>query len=329
MQRFNFLDLFGYLIPGAVLLVLLWMPYGLTTGVWPTSELLSGVLALGVAYVLGHVLQGLAHFAFPSKDSTGRYPSDWLLDDQDKRAFPAAVRQVLSLLVAKRFGICVRGNGLADEGVRYRRASIFHLCRGALIQKGVAGYVEQYQGMYFLTRGLAAAFALSATYLAGLALANSAVAPPPFWIIIVAAIAAFAVPPLLVRFGLGPVAKFLDKWWLWGAGSLLLVGGALNVRFIPKEPIELGMMLGSLLAAFFAYRCRQSSVEFQSYFARAVYQDFIALETSTPRNLFAELTAQRAFAKWLVRDPSSASAAADWEAAEAELKAELTRNLPA
>jgi hypothetical protein len=320
-QRFNFLDLFGYLFPGAALLALLWLPLGLTNNEWPPLEVVSGVLALGLAYVLGHVLQGMAHFALPSTDAQGRYPSDLILDDG--KGLPSGVKRLLFLLIAKRFGISVKGDGEKDEPLRARRASAFRLCRGALVQKGAAGYAEQYQGMYFLTRGLAAAFTLGAAYTSGWVLA----AWLPFYVVI--ALGVILVLLILCRVGrtIGPrLGSHLDKQnnvWLWIVAALLLIIGGLHpVEVTPEQQTTYSLFVIAVVTLFVAYRCRQSSIVFMNDFAKAVYQDFVTLETQNPRNLFAELVGQRAFDKWLSRDPGAATAKADWEQAEAELKSE-------
>src|SRR5437016_14080920 len=83
-ERFNFYDVYGYLIPGFVLLGLIWLPIRIVTGEAPSldfGDALSGLLG---AYVLGHVLSTVTALAFPSgrRIAPGdiRRPSDDLLD---------------------------------------------------------------------------------------------------------------------------------------------------------------------------------------------------------------------------------------------------------
>jgi hypothetical protein len=56
--KFDFYDILGYLVPGLVLIGLLWLPFGLIKGIWPSSSLTSAVLYLVCAHILGHILQG-------------------------------------------------------------------------------------------------------------------------------------------------------------------------------------------------------------------------------------------------------------------------------
>jgi hypothetical protein len=41
IERFNFYDVFGFFIPGSVLLLLLWLPVGLARRSFPSSDLTS------------------------------------------------------------------------------------------------------------------------------------------------------------------------------------------------------------------------------------------------------------------------------------------------
>jgi len=86
ISKFNFYDIYGYLVPGLVLLTLLWLPYGLTTGQWPGGgQLVTTLLAIPLAYVVGHLLKSLDAFQSTVKDLSGRrrFPSDMLLDTAD------------------------------------------------------------------------------------------------------------------------------------------------------------------------------------------------------------------------------------------------------
>lgn len=89
VEKFNFYDIYGYLLPGLVLISLAWLPFGLVFGIWPKAELGSALLALILAYVVGHFTQTLAAPLFPStkpdKFGNRRYPSDVMLDTRDKK----------------------------------------------------------------------------------------------------------------------------------------------------------------------------------------------------------------------------------------------------
>ena len=66
IERFNFYDIYGYLLPGATLVGLLWLPFGIITGVWPTAQLSEAVFVLVFSYVIGHVLHTISSKAVPS-----------------------------------------------------------------------------------------------------------------------------------------------------------------------------------------------------------------------------------------------------------------------
>lgn len=80
IERFNFYDIYGYLLPGATLVGLLWLPFGIINRSWPAAQLAATVFVLGFSYVIGHVLQTIATTTVPSnmRDGNGkmRAPSD-------------------------------------------------------------------------------------------------------------------------------------------------------------------------------------------------------------------------------------------------------------
>jgi hypothetical protein len=53
IERLNFYDLYGYLLPGVVLTAAAWAPFGLSGCGWPSPQLSSAILALVFGYVLG------------------------------------------------------------------------------------------------------------------------------------------------------------------------------------------------------------------------------------------------------------------------------------
>ena len=73
IERFNFYDLYGYLIPGIVLVLSLRLPL-VVNGTYPFSASEWIVLIVGVvlAYVLGHVVQTMASTALPSSRDPDR-----------------------------------------------------------------------------------------------------------------------------------------------------------------------------------------------------------------------------------------------------------------
>jgi hypothetical protein len=60
IQRFNFYDVYGYLIPGLALVALLWLPSAAVEHHLQDAKIEWVAAALAVAYVVGHLLQNLA-----------------------------------------------------------------------------------------------------------------------------------------------------------------------------------------------------------------------------------------------------------------------------
>jgi len=178
IERLNFYDAYGYLIPGIIFLALICVPFILVTQQWApkgilsvVSGLLSVIVGLVFGYVLGTILQGIASKAFISKMKDNnrklRYPSDVFLDKDDKHLSPE-VKDCLVKKIQKRFGINVREkDNERDEGfssLKKRRKDAFMLCRRSLILKKAPSYAEQFEGMYVLMRGLIVAFILGGCF---------------------------------------------------------------------------------------------------------------------------------------------------------------------
>ena len=87
IDRLNFYDVYGYFIPGTVLLALLWLPIGITTGTWPPAELSSTIVALIASYLVGHLIHAWVSEAYPHTKN-GRPPSTVMLDDADTLISP-------------------------------------------------------------------------------------------------------------------------------------------------------------------------------------------------------------------------------------------------
>lgn len=65
IQRFNFYDIYGYLVPGVVLLTAFWLPFGLVLGRWPSADWSSALVGLVFAYLAGHILRTVTESALP------------------------------------------------------------------------------------------------------------------------------------------------------------------------------------------------------------------------------------------------------------------------
>ena len=162
---------YGYLIPGATLLGILWLPFGIINGSWPAAQLAATVFILGFSYVIGHVLRTIAAATIPSKrkwNGNFRAPSDRILDPDDTN-LSSKVKSQLEHYVNAEFDIDVdtKHTATGSDDISARRTDAFFLCRGLLIRQKAADYVEQFEGLYAMLRGLAVAFLVGALYLAG------------------------------------------------------------------------------------------------------------------------------------------------------------------
>ena len=168
IERFNFYDVYGYLLPGLALLGLAWLPFAVIKHKWPENELLSAVAVLAIGYVVGHVLQSVATIAVPSTfaDSKGRrrFPSDLLLDKSNAQ-FSVGAKKRIREKAMQQFSIDVSAGDDGDKELSHARRDVFLLARQTLIRDKSAGYAEQFEGLYALMRGLAVASTLGACYL--------------------------------------------------------------------------------------------------------------------------------------------------------------------
>jgi len=220
IERLNFYDVYGYLLPGLALLGVGWFPFWFVAGSPFPAALSSALFALVVSYVFGHLLQRLARTAFPQgRAKDGRFPSDYLLDKDDPELRPEVRAHVIDL-IQRKFDLSVGAAAQAAEATD-RRNEAFLLCRRALIQQKAGSYAEQFEGMYALMRGLAAVAALSVGYHLGWAggrLLSTSLAIGIGWVL-VALGAVSAIASLVRSLRDGP-------YMFW----------ALTVAFVPSGP---------------------------------------------------------------------------------------------
>lgn len=282
IERLNFYDVYGYLIPGLGLLGVLWFPFWVVAGHTLPAAWSSALAALVVSYIAGHVLQQLARNALPQgkpdpssgTSKTGwwqrnrRVPSDYLLDDTDSTLGPETRAGIIALTQA-RLGLAVAADGLPDEATRKRRQQAFELCRRILIQEEVGSYSEQFQGMYALMRGLAAAAWLSAWYHLGWA----------FGRVVTPALQEYLAIVILVALLAALIG--LHRWWVFWviAAALLPLGALLGYRFGPGPKGTTLILTALVLGSLVVVRIFSASYEFfAGHFAATVYRDVYALE---------------------------------------------------
>ena len=137
------------------------------TGNLPAKEVSTTLLLLALGYVAGHLLQTLASVVVSSDiaSATGirRAPSNILLDASSAK-FGQEFKAGLAAKVKAAFGLEILGDR-ADADAN--RNTAFMQARAYLIRNKAANYLEQFQGLYAMMRGLGCAFFLGFAYLLG------------------------------------------------------------------------------------------------------------------------------------------------------------------
>lgn len=307
IERFNFFDIYAYLLPGLAFLGLIWLPFGIVGGSWPTSDLSSAVLSLAAAYIAGHVLYYPVSAALPT-EGKGRYPagaplwranpshpSDFILDAGES-TYTEEFKKGLQSLINERFKGAVEvdvgfdwDKAAADKsGARKpgdestKRDLAFLLCRSVLVTGNAASYAQQFEGLYQFLRCLTAVFALGLFYHVGWALALRA--PVSRCASLVAAVAALVIIA---------VAAIVDKWGYKDHKQkamkarltigLLMLALLLCPFFLRWciDPTKTAGLCKVLLLAGIAFidlfawvRCSSGYKPFAKLFAEQIYRDF-------------------------------------------------------
>lgn len=285
IDKFNFYDVYGYFLPGAVFLAVLWIPFGLVKKAWPSSDWSSAIIAAALAYILGHLIQSVATNAIPSSEVKGptgknRYPSEIYLDPTDKE-LPEPAKGKIARLMDAQFGLDLQVDRSGDETIDKVRNNAFLLARQMLIQGKAASYAEQFQGMYALTRGLVSVFALSFAYWLGWAAAavrNTSLVNAVVIIIAVALLVLINLSVALLRKISDPATK--RKIELGYASLLPIVfcatGYVLGIRYHPtpgKAALLAFLAAWALIACLRAYGAYKF---FAGRFASTVWRDYLA-----------------------------------------------------
>ena len=282
IERFNFYDIYGHLLPGSALVAILWLPFAIGSGSLPVEKLSAAVIALGLAYIVGHILQTVATNVIPLNVEDAkkqmRVPSDVLLDPGDK-SLTGKVKERLAARVLKEFAIDleIASSGTGTDDISKRREDAFYQCRTFLILKKATVYTEQYEGLYALMRGLCSAFCIGGSYLVGWGASQchagqiENVATFVLWLsaLCLAILASWSMS--LNPFD--PKRKDIDRYLSVSILVLALVSGWL--RGDARAPLSPWITWGSAAAAFFAAtRCYSSYRVYTVLFARSVWRDF-------------------------------------------------------
>lgn len=181
IEKFNFYDVYGYLIPGLLVVGLFWIPFGLLLHKWPATDWGSAILTLVVAYILGHVVQLTVNAIVPPKIKDAfdkiRFPSDVLLDGES--VLSAKLKTRIGEQCRERFDIDISvgkdpGNTKDKQqmdSISRARGEAFFRARSALVRAGNQGYAQQFQGLYAMMGGIVVGLGLAGSYLVGWAVA--------------------------------------------------------------------------------------------------------------------------------------------------------------
>lgn len=289
IKQFNFYDIYGYLLPGILLLGLFWLPIGVLTQTWPSQDISNAMFMVVLAYIVGHLLQTIAISVVPStvadSNKRQRVPSDLILD-QSHAKLGKDFKKRLSKQVRKLFvlNLEIAQDGDGEDEISRNRQSAFFQARSYLIAKKSAHYAEQFEGIYGMMRGLGCAFCAGAAYLVGWALSiHGGGAQAWKWIsILVCAAIAFALIFAIAAFFHEPVKKKADR--IVAAFLLLaLVGSGYLTgcwRFQPPASFpsyaEFVLWGAAFLTLFAAVRCFSAYRAFALIFAETVWRDFSA-----------------------------------------------------
>lgn len=306
IERFNFYDIYGYLLPGFTWLLLLALPFHVIFQFSSTSiPELTAVLA--VAYVVGHLLGGFARGFLPSEShdiglkGTDHQPllvqrSVAVLSEkyQYKDKIYPDVKERLATAFNERFKFNPLDPAKPFDAGLVKR--LFFLCRTTLTQSKSASYVEQHQGMSSLTRSLAFAAWTAAAYYAVWAV-TSAVAErasrPGRWPLAIIIVAAGAAAAWAIRWAIDREAKDktpVVRFKLWHVESAFLTVALLMVavacaRWYPlSHRASMGFAAGAGVLWVAALRFRSASDAFSSFWIQAIYEDFLVLQTAPKTN---------------------------------------------
>jgi len=174
IDRLNFYDLYGYLIPGVTLLMIAGLPFVVLGQSFPVAlpqgEIASAILVVVLAYIAGYFVQSMATNAVPSSFG-GQYPSSRVLDATD-HTFSPELKARIQQKAQTDFGLDLEAGSDASAAVANVRRDGFFCARAAIGHAGTGAYAEQFEGLYSMMRGLAVTFGFGLFYMAGWGVSN-------------------------------------------------------------------------------------------------------------------------------------------------------------
>jgi hypothetical protein len=242
-----------------------------------------------LAYIVGHLVRVVSSSVVPSTIVVGksrRAVSDYVLDHSNKE-WPEDFKLRLQQQVHELFNISLEidkdGGGLDElsKEISKDRNTAFFQARSYLVAKDSAAYVEQFEGMYSMMRGLGCCFWVGAVYFAG------------WWISLYSGVCCVATVMKVVTvlglagtlwFSLWP--KLKDHWKKVASGSFWLVSfcslgfwmGVGSTRHylghLPHPNVRSALLGGVVIMVLAAIKCFSAYREFADLFAETVWRDF-------------------------------------------------------
>lgn len=281
IEKFNFYDVYGYFVPGAAFIAILWLPFRLVGRPWPSSTWAGAIIAIVLAYIAGYFIQLVAANALAPRNKEGRLPSEVYLDKDDK-VLPCELKKRIQDLIDKQFGLKLEVEAKGNDAIDKERNNAFLLARQILIQGKAASYAEQSQGMYALTLGLVSGLSLGSAYWLGFAATAFVRQCIPVVILILGLTLSFLVLGNLSLWPIDPALPPLKKrrrereYFAVVLIAFLLIGYACGLQ------CQLGQRYGILLlflsaGAFIAtLRAYGGYKSFAGLFAATVWRDYLA-----------------------------------------------------
>jgi hypothetical protein len=277
IEKFNFFDVYVYLLPGIAFVGLIWLPFGIVAGKWPPADWSSALLLLAAAYIVGHVLYYPAKRALLT--ATPRYPSDRFLDvSGGDEKFKTALAATINARFKGAVEVDVKA---ADEQQSAERNLAFFLCRSALVTGKAASYGEQFEGLYQFLRALTLVFLLAAVFHLGWALALLNKVPE---------IGGLAEEVAFVAIVFAVVATLVDhdgQQSAWFLIVMLAIASFACPHFLKgylaikaEGPSKVPLLVGLCLLDALAFsRCLGAYQPLAWEFATAIYRDFYTSTT--------------------------------------------------
>jgi hypothetical protein len=296
IEKFNFYDVYGYFVPGAAFLAILWIPFGLVRHAWPPSTWTDAIVAAILAYIVGHLLQSVATNAVPASSATTdsgqiRNFSETYLDppkDPKDAVLPDQFRTKIQELVASQFGLDLKVTQKGDDVVDKLRGNAFLAARQMLIQGQAVSYAEQFQGMYALMRGLGSSFAIAVAYWLGWAASPCRSSYIVEGAVLLAAVSLLTLVDLSLitsKVSKPALRRHMEQVFAVAVLCVFFAGGyMLGSRSLvtPRQSAELlSLSVISIVASFRSFGAYRF---FAGQFAAAVWRDYLAYNVSLALN---------------------------------------------